>query len=131
MLIHARKKKVTKQTKVAVEKSNDTADDWASLKDLILRLLPPMASLASVSLAGVSLFQLLDKLNAAETIVDEILALCAVILLLCYPVTIWAVRTKHRGRAFFLGRTTLTMFLSAVSLLVYAGCSVLLGLSTK
>lgn len=122
---------MTKVTKVAIEKPLDTTDDWASLKDLVLRLLPPMASLASVSLAGVSLFQLLDKLNAAETIVDELLAMCAVVLLLCYPVTIWAVRTKRRGRAFFLARMSLTMFLSAVSLLIYAGCSVLLGLSTK
>lgn len=117
--------------KVAIEKSTETADDWASLKDIILRLLPPMASLASVSLAGVSLFQILEKLNAAETIVDELLAMCAVVLLLCYPITIWAVRTKHMGRAFFLGRMALTMFLLAVSLLVYAGCSVVLGLSTK
>ena len=118
-----------KPAKTAIEPTKDIAQDWANLKDLILRLLPPMASLAAVSLAGVSLFQLLDKLNAAETVVDELLAFCAVLLLLCYPVTIWAVRTKHMGRAFFLGRTTLTMFLSAVMLLVYSGCHVLLGLS--
>ena len=118
-----------KPAKTAIEPTKDIAQDWANLKDLILRLLPPMASLAAVSLAGVSLFQLLDKLNAAETVVDELLAFCAVLLLLCYPVTIWAVRTKHMGRAFFLGRTTLTMFLSAVMLLVYAGFHVLLGLS--
>ena len=120
---------MTKPSKVTPEQLKDIAQDWANLKDLILRLLPPMASLAAVSLAGVSLFQLLDKLNAAETIVDEILAFCAVLLLMCYPVTIWAVRTKHMRLAFFLGRMTLTMFLSAVMLLVGAGCSVLLSLS--
>lgn len=49
---------------------------------------------------------------------------------MCYPVTISAVRTKHMGRAFFLGRMTLAMFLSAVMLLVYVGCRVLLGLNT-
>jgi hypothetical protein len=125
------RRKMTKLRKVEIQKPDETAEDWANLKDIILRLLPPMASLASVSLAGVSLFQLLDKLNAAETIVDEVLAVCAVVLLLCYPTTIWAVRTKNMKRAFFLGRTTLTLFLSAVSLLVYAGCSVILGLSTK
>ena len=94
---------MTKPAKTATEPPKDMSQDWANLKDLILRLLPPMASLAAVSLAGVSLFQLLDKLNAADTILDEMLAFCAVLLLLCYPVTIWAVRTKHVGRAFFSG----------------------------
>ena len=120
---------MTKPTKVATAQTTDVTQDWANLKDLVLRLLPPMASLAAVSLAGVSLFQLLDKLNATETILDEILAFCALILLMCYPITIWAVRTKHMGRAFFLGRMTLAMFLSAVMLLVYVGCRVLLGLA--
>lgn len=87
-------------TKIIDEQPKDNAQDWANLKDLILRLLPPMATLAGVSLAGVSLFQVLDKLNASETIVDEVLAFCAV-MLLCYPVTIGAVRTKHIGRALF------------------------------
>ena len=119
----------SKHAKVALEQPKDTAQDWATLKDLILRLLPPMASLTAVSLAGVSLFQLLDKLNASETIVDEVLAFCAVLLLLCYPVTILAVRTKQMGRAVFLGRMMLVMFLSAVMLLVFACCRVMLGLS--
>jgi hypothetical protein len=120
---------MTKPAKVPTEQPKDVAQDWADLKDLILRLLPAMATLAGVSFAGVSLFGLLEKLNAAETIVDEILAFCAVVLLLCYPITVWAVRTKHMGRAFLLGRMTLAMFLLAVTLLVYAGCRVMLGLS--
>ena len=119
---------MNKPTKIIDEQPKDNAQDWANLKDLILRLLPPMATLAGVSLAGVSLFQVLDKLNAAETIADEVLAFCAVMLLLCYPVTIGAVRTKHIGRALFLGRMTLVMFLSVIMLLVFAGCYVLLGL---
>ena len=120
---------MTKSTKIIIEQPNNAAQDWANLKDLNLRLLPPMASLAAVSLAGVSLFNLLDRLNASETVVDEILAFCAVMFLLCYPVTILAVHTKQTNRAIFLGRMTLTMFLSAVMLLVYAGFHVLLGLS--
>lgn len=119
----------SKPAKVVTELPKDATQDWVNLKDLILRLLPPMASLAAVNLAGVSLFQLLDKLNASETIVDEVLALCAVILLLCYPVTIWAVRTKHAGRAMVLGRITLVMFLSAVMLMVLAAGRVMWGLS--
>ena len=119
---------MTKPTKIIDEQPKDTAQDWANLKDLILRLLPPMATLAGVSLAGVSLFQLIDKLNASNTIVDEVLAFCAVVLLCCYPITIWAVRTKHAGRAWFLARMALVMFLLAVVLLVYAGCRMLLGL---
>lgn len=120
---------MTPSTKPAAEPAKDTAQDWASLKDLILRLLPPMASLAAVSLAGVSLFHLIDKLNAGQTALDELLTICAVILLLCYPVTIWAVHTRHMRRAFFLGRLTLTMFLSAVMLLVYVVFGFLFGLS--
>ena len=121
-------KRMNKRIKIIIEQSNDAAQDWVNLKDLILRLLPRMASLAAVSLAGVSLFQVLDKLNASETIVDEVLAFCAVMLLLCYPVTIGAVRTKHIGRALFLGRMALVMFLSVIMLLIFAGCYVLLGL---
>lgn len=120
---------MTEPTKIIDEQPKDTAQDWASFKDLILRLLPPMATLAGVSLAGVSLFQVLDKLNAAETIMDEVLAFCAVMFLLCYPVTMWAVRTKHMSRAWFLGRPSLVMFLSAVTLLIFAGCRMMLHLS--
>lgn len=120
----------SKPSKVTAVPAKNTVEDWASLKDLILRLLPPMATLAGVSLAGVSLFQLIDKLNASSTIVDEILAFCAVLLLSCYPITVWAVRTKHAGRGWFLGRMALVMFLLAVMLMVYASCRVLLGLNT-
>ena len=88
-----------------------------------------MATLAGVSLAGVSLFQVLDKLNAAETTMDEIFALYAVMFLLCYPVPLWAVRTKHINRAWFLGRMSLVMFLLAVTLLIFAGCRTILHLS--
>ena len=88
-----------------------------------------MATLAGVSLAGVSLFQVLDKLNAAKTTMDEIFALCAVMFLLCYPVPLWAVRTKHINRAWFLGRMSLVMFLLAVTLLIFAGCRTILHLS--
>lgn len=119
---------ISKPAKVTIVPAKDTAEDWASLKDLILRLLPPMATLAGVCLAGVSLFQLIDKLNASSTIVDEVLAFCAVVLLSCYPITIWAVRTKHAGRGLFLARMALFMFLLAVLLLVYASCRILLGL---
>ena len=120
---------MTKPAKTAIEQPKDMTQDWANLKDLILRLLPPMATLAGVSLAGVSLFQVLDKLNAADTIMDEVLAFCAVMFLLCYPVTIWAVRTKHMSRAWFLGRMSLVMFLSAVTLLIFVGCRMMLHLS--
>lgn len=120
----------SKPAKITAVPVKNTAEDWASLKDLILQLLPPMATLAGVSLAGVSLFQLIDKLNASRTIVDEVLAFSAVVLLSCYPVTIWAVRTKNAGRGWFLGRTVLGMFLLAVVLLVYAVCHILLGLDT-
>ena len=65
---------MTKPAKTAIEQPKDMTQDWANLKDLILRLLPPMATLAGVSLAGVSLFQVIDKLNAADTIMDEVLA---------------------------------------------------------
>ena len=51
---------------------------------------------------------------------DELLAMSAVVLWLRYPVTIWAIRTKHPRRAFFLARMSLTMFLSAATLLIHA-----------
>jgi len=118
---------MTKPAKVGTEQPRDLAQDWAELKDLILRLLPPMATLAGVSLAGVSLFQALDRLNAAQTNLDEILAFCAVVLLMCYPVSIWAVRTRQMSRAFFLARATLALFFLALTLLLYVGFRVLIG----
>lgn len=120
---------MAKSAKTVIEQPKDITQNWANLKDLILRLLPPMASLAAVSLAVVSLFQVLDKLNAAETIMDEVLAFCAVMFLLCYPVTIRAVRTEHMSLAWFLGRMSLVMFLSAVTLLIFVGCRMMLHLS--
>ena len=43
---------MTQPTKVATAQPADVTQDWANLKDLVLRLLPPMASLTAVSLAG-------------------------------------------------------------------------------
>ena len=116
---------MTQPAKPVPAPTPDRQREWDVLKDLILRLLPPMASLAAVSLAGVSLFHLHAKLKPAETLVDETLAFCAVLLMLCYHITIWAVRSKNMDRAFFLGKTTLVMFLTAVTLLVVAGCRML------
>ena len=63
---------------------------------MILRLLPPLATLV-----GISLFQLMDKLNAYNTIVGEVLAFCAVVLLCCYPINIWAAAQNTCSRLVF------------------------------
>ena len=63
---------------------------------MILRLLPPLATLV-----GISLFQLMDKLNAYNTIVGEVLAFCAVVLLCCYPINIWAAARNICSRLVF------------------------------
>ena len=111
------------------QQSNDVLQDWANLKDVILRLLPPMGALAAVSLAGVSLFHLHSKLHPENTLVDETLALCAVLFLLCYPTTIWAARTTRMTLSFFLGRLTLAMFLVGVALLIYSVCRMFIAFS--
>ena len=66
---------------------------------MILRLLPPLATLATQTV--VSLFQLMDKLDAYNTIVDEVLAFCAVVLLCCYPINIWAAAQNTCSRLVF------------------------------
>lgn len=120
---------MNKPTPTDARQSIDSLQDLANLKDVVLRLLPPMGSLAAVSLAGVSLFHLHSRLHPENTLVDETLAFCAVLFLLCYPMTIWAVRTTRMTRSFFLGRLTLAMFLSGVALLIYSVCRMLVDFS--
>lgn len=114
-----------------LQKSQDLQglQDLANLKDLILRLMPPMATMTAVSLAGVSLYQLHGRLDPATTFVDETLALCAVLFLAGYPLTIWAVRTTHTKRAFILARLTLAVFLLAIGLVIYSGLCMLIQLA--
>ncbi len=95
--------------------------EWDVQRDLILRLLPPTATLAGLCLAGVSLFSIHPRLNKADTVIDDILAVNALLFLISFYLTMWSVRTKTKSRALKLSYWVDNIFLLAITLLVLVG----------
>ena len=50
--------------------------------------------MAGVCITGVTLFYTVGKASAATTIVDDILAICALLFLLCTYATFWSLRAR-------------------------------------
>jgi hypothetical protein len=112
-----------------MKKNNDDNNDnderinqeWDVQRDLILRLLPPTATLAGLCLAGVSLFSIHPRLNKSDTIIDDILAVNALLFLISFYLTMWSVRTKTKSTALKLSYWVDHIFLLAITLLVLIG----------
>ena len=89
--------------------------EWETQRDIILRLLPPTATLIAVCLAGVSLFGVHPKLaQRPDTLVDDLLAFNAVLFIVSLHLTLWAVRSKSPSRALALSYWVENLFLVGV-----------------
>ena len=116
----------TAQPQQSAETQAEIARKWEVQRDIILRLLPPTATLIAVCLAGVSLFGVHPKLALREdTLVDDLLAFNAVLFIVSLQLTLWAVRSKSQSRALTLSYWVENLFLVGVSALGIAALAML------
>jgi len=96
----------------------------ADLRDLLLRLLPMSASLAGFCVAGIALLNTHAKDRSLSTLGDDILALAALLFLLCAYLTFWALRTGRETRFRALARAVDVLFLAGLTLVVVSGMGI-------
>jgi hypothetical protein len=96
----------------------------AELRDLLLRILSISASLAGFCVAGIGLLNAQIKAQHYVGFGDDILALAAVMFLVCTYLAFWALRTTEEPRLFMLARVVDFLFLSGLTLVVISGIGI-------
>ena len=87
----------------------------------MLQLLSLSGTLAGLCITGVTLFHTLGSFSAQETLADDILAISALIFLLCTYIIFFALRTQRETLALTLEKVVDTLFLLALTGMVAAG----------
>ena len=116
----------TSQPQQSAQTDAEKAREWETQRDIILRLLPPTATLIAVCLAGVSLFGVHPKLaQRQDTLVDDLLAFNAVLFIVSLQLTLWAVRSRSPSRALSLSYWVENLFLVGVTAIGVAALTML------
>ena len=97
-----------------------SADEIRDQKDELLALLSISGTLAGICIGGVTLFHTVSG-SRAGTLVDDLLAICALGFLICTYLIVWALRTRARRFSRQLGKVVDGVFLVSLSGLVLAG----------
>jgi hypothetical protein len=87
----------------------------------LMHLLSLSGALAGFCITGVTLFNTVGKGSIPETIADDVLAIAALIFLLCTYTIFIALRIKNDKLALILEYATETLFLIALTGMVTAG----------
>ena len=90
-------------------------------RDELLHLLSVSGNLAGLCIAGVALFRTIGKSVVSETIADDLLALSALLFLICIYVIFFALRTKKEPLAVLLEKVADALFLVGTSGMVASG----------
>lgn len=90
-------------------------------REELLHLLTLSATLAGLCVAGVTLFHTMDVPTYKSTIADNVLAITALLFLLCTYVIFFALRTKHVEFSDMLEKVADTLFLLALTGMVASG----------
>ena len=91
------------------------------LRDELLHLLSLSGTLAGLSITGVALFHTIGKASISSTIADDVLALTALLFLLCTYAIFFALRTKRQALAIRLEIFIDALFAIALTGMVVAG----------
>lgn len=78
-------------------------------------------NMAGLCITGVTLFYTVGSASRAATIADELLAICAVIFLLCAYVIFFALRTKNIRLTSLLEKIADILFIIGMTLMVTVG----------
>jgi hypothetical protein len=89
-------------------------------REELLSLLYTSASLAGLCITVVALMNTFDKTRADVTIVDDILAVCAAVFLLCIYLIFWMLRSPTSSPSVVLIKLVDAVFLLAMSSMTIA-----------
>jgi len=99
----------------------DPTGNQRQARDELLHLLSISGTLSGICIGGVTLFHTVNIGSRAATLVDDLLALCALGFLICTYLIVWALRTRARRYMPQLVKLVDAMFLLALTGLVLAG----------
>lgn len=95
-----------------------------SLRDIreeLLHLMPMSASLAGLCIGAITLFRFGDAPQGLASVADDLLAVSALMFLICTYLVFWALRSEHERRSRVLIRVIDVSFLLALTVLVGVG----------
>lgn len=98
------------------------------IRELLLRILSISASLAGFCVAGIGLLNAQPKTQPFAGFGDDILALAAVLFLVCTYLTFWALRTSRDERLVMLAKLIDVLFLAGLTLVVISGVGIVYAL---
>ena len=99
--------------------SRDPGTTWQ--REELLHLLSVSGNLAGLCIAAVALFHTLGKSVVSATIADDLLAMSALLFLVCIYVIFFALRTPTARLALRLERVADALFLAAMTGMVASG----------
>lgn len=91
------------------------------LREELLWLLSLSGTMAGLCVTGVTLFHTVGRESTVSTLADDMLAVCALLFLLCTYVVFIALRTKRPGLAAALDKAVDVLFTLALTLMVGTG----------
>jgi hypothetical protein len=91
------------------------------IRQELLHLLSVSGTLAGLCITGVTLFHTIGRPSVPQTLADDLLAISALLFLLCTYAIFIALRTKREALAVLLEKVVDTVFLLALSGMVGSG----------
>ena len=89
-------------------------------RDVLLRLLSVTASLAGLCIAALGFLEASDRPSLEQSYADELIAIDAILFVVCVYLILWALRTQSLKRARALSRLVDAVFLFALTTLLAA-----------
>ena len=96
-------------------------DSDRQARDELLNLLSISGTLSGICIGGVTLFHTVNAASRAGTLVDDLLAICALGFLICTYLIVFALRTRARRFLPQIVKLVDGVFLLSLSGLVLAG----------
>ena len=100
--------------------------DPARDRDVLLRLLSVTASLAGLCIAALGFMEIGAPDADLRTLADEVIAIDAMLFVICVYLILWALRTTINARAKQLSRIIDIVFLFALTTMLFASGYIIL-----
>ena len=89
-------------------------------REELLSLLSASGTLAGLCITVVAFMNTVNRAQSAATIVDNMLAICAAMFLLCIYLIFWTLRTRSAARARYLTKIIDQLFLLSLTAMTLA-----------
>jgi hypothetical protein len=100
---------------------NQVSRNGAWVREELLHLLTLSGTLAGLCITGVTLFHTMDVSTYKTTFADDILAITALLFLICTYVIFFALCTEREALALLLNKLVDILFLLALTCMVASG----------